>query len=221
MRKLKITVALLVMLLVCHAVFAAFVPVEKADKALVSLLGTYCDALQNLAERSDKPVEALMQLANLSDESVAEVLELYAADGSHESVTGISQLAVIFPRGVEEAKNADEFRRVAIHLAAYTAKNGLLFDKTPINQAEAAYSIVGYDFLFRYDGEKFVFKFVDVLGVDDFKAVVTYLAGVIPGATAWEYPRPGEIDIVAPGLSQFGFDSAVRFIEAKIYSTIY
>ncbi|MBR6085741.1 MAG: hypothetical protein IKP61_09055, partial [Spirochaetales bacterium] len=83
MRKLKITVALLVMLLVCHAVFAAFVPVEKADKALVSLLGTYCDALQNLAERSDKPVEALMQLANLSDESVAEVLELYAADGSH------------------------------------------------------------------------------------------------------------------------------------------
>ena len=222
MRKLKITVALLVMLFVCHAVFAAFVPVDKADKALVDRLGAYCDMLQNLEIRTNDPIGSYLNLANMPDDSIEVFIDLFFGDGPYESLTDVDTLKAIFPRGVEEAGKYDEFRRVAIHLAAYTAKNGSLHKGEPaIGQAEAQYSLVGYDYLFRYDGEKFIFKFVDAVGDEELEQIVTYLAIVIPGADAWDYPTAGEIDIYAAGLTQFGFDSAVRFIEAMIYSTIY
>lgn len=221
MRKLKITVALLVMLLVCHALFAAYVPVEKADPTLVNWLGVYCDVLQNYTEGAADPVAELLKIAGLPDESLSSSIKFYLADRPYESITSVEQLAAIFPRGVEEADEINQFRRAAFHLAVYTAKNGRLFPKTRIDLGGAQFNIFGYDFFLMYDGENFIFKFVDIIGEEEFKAIVTYLGSVIPGAQTWSYPRPGEIDIVAPGLSQFGFDSAVRFIEAKIYSTIY
>ena len=46
MRKLKITVAILVVLFACQAVFAAFVPVKAADPAVTGKLAKYCDKLK-------------------------------------------------------------------------------------------------------------------------------------------------------------------------------
>ena len=219
MRKLKITVALLVMLLVCHALFAAYVPVEKADPTLVNWLGVFCDVLQNYTEGAADPVGELMKIAALPDESLRSSIKFYLADRPYESVTSVEQLAAIFPRGVEETNEIDQFRRAAFHLAVYTARNGRLFPKTRIDLGGAQFNIFGYDFFLMYDGENFIFKFVDIIGEEEFKAIVTYLGSVIPGAQTWSYPKPGRIEIKAPGLTDFGFQSAVKLIESRIYGT--
>ena len=63
MRKLKITVAILVVLFACQAVFAAFVPVQKADPAVTDQLARYCDILQVLGQTQKDPVGFYKEMA--------------------------------------------------------------------------------------------------------------------------------------------------------------
>ena len=66
MKKLKIVLAILVVLFVSQSVFAAYRPVSKADSSVRFDLEYCVDVLQNLAAESNDPVEFYKQMAMAS-----------------------------------------------------------------------------------------------------------------------------------------------------------
>ena len=222
MRKLKIMVALLVLLFVCHAVFAAYMPVDKADKADVDQFAFCYDILRNLEFSNEDPVEMLLALANLDDETLKTFAVYYGDGKGTENITSVEELAAIFPRVIEGTDLINAFRRTAFHLAVYRAYNGIVRDTVVVDSAEARYELVGYDFIFRLEGNKFIFKFLDVVSDAELAQIGARIGMVVPGTQTWENTKPGEIVInLASGLTQTEFDSAVRLAESQIHSTIY
>jgi len=222
MRKLKITVAILVVLFACQAVFATFVPVQKAGSDVTRPLAAACDALQNLAERTDDPVAFYQKIASGSDEEIARIAEKFSLNNGYRSATTEEDLALIFPRGVEKTDDVNAFRRAAIHLAVYTARNGNLHAKEAISEAEEFFNIVGYGFAARLvDGKKIEFRFVDIYSDSELQAIAAKLCETLSNAASFEIPRFGEIDIYIDGISEFGFKAFVSAAQGLMYSLIY
>lgn len=224
MRKLKITVAILVVLFVCQAAFAAFVPVQKADPAVTDQLARYCDILQLLGESQKDPVEFYKEFAAAPDEALQMILLLYALpEDGYRSVTTMDDLARIFPRGVEPTDYVSAFRRAAIHLAAYTARNGRLHDTAVINEAQAEFDIVGYKYLLTLEGNTVKFNFIDIYSEEELAVISSMLGMCVSGAEfeGISSPRYGEIDITTSGMTQFGFDYLTAYARCLMYVMIY
>lgn len=222
MRKLKITVAILVVLFACQAVFAAFVPVQKADPAVTDQLARYCDVLLLLSETQDDPVNFFKEMAAGPDEALELIILLYGMPTlGYESVTTTEDLAKIFPRGVEATDEISAFRRAAIHLAAYTARNGRLEDDALIDEGKASFEIVGYKFLVTYEDSTMKFDFIDIYSEDDLKAIGYYLRAAAHAGEEILFPEYGEIDIVTSGITEFGFRQLAAFARSLMYSLIY
>lgn len=222
MRKLKITVAILVVLFACQAVFAGFVPVQKADSAVTDQLRRFCDILQNIGLQQEDPVAFYKDVAGSSDDAIRKIVQATYTPLGYESVTTIDELALIFPRGIEETVNPfDTFRRAAIHLASYTAKNGHMHDTALIEKAEATFSIVGYKYLLRFEDNTIKFDFIDIYSEDDLKAIGYYLRAAAHAGEEILFPEYGEIDIVTSGITEFGFRQLAAFARSLMYSLIY
>ena len=218
MRKLKITVAVLVVLFACQAVFAGFVPVQKADPAVTARLAEYCDILRNLGSKQKNPVAFFYGLASGSDEAIGKYIAGSGSPG-YESVTTMDELALIFPRGVEESSEADAFRRAALHLAVYASRYGM--DTALIQEAKADFRIVGYKYLVTVEGNKVKFDFIDIYSEDDLKAIGYYLRAAAHAGEEILFPEYGEIDIVTSGITEFGFRQLAAFARSLMYSLIY
>ncbi len=222
MRKLKITVAILVVLFACQAVFAAFVPVQKADPAVTDQLARYCDVLLLLSETQDDPVNFFKEMAAGPDEALELIILLYGMPTlGYESVTTMEDLAKIFPRGVEATDEVSAFKRAAIHLAAYTARNGRLEDDTLIDEGKASFEIVGYKFLVTYEDSTMKFDFIDIYSEEELDLYAGLLTLCVPLAEDVTRPGYGEIDIAAPKVTRFGFDYFVAFARSLMYTSIY
>ena len=219
MRKLKITVVLLVMFLVCQAAFAAYLPVDKADKEVTDQLATACDVLQSMALRTDDPVGFYKEVAGASDEDVVVLAILFGLSDGYRSVTTLDDLAKLFPRGVEATDYVNAFRRAAIHLAAYTARNGALQDTKPIAEAQESFNLFGYDFVVNLvGGDTIQFKYIDIYSAEEAQILAVMLAAIAPNAYDVLLPKAGEIDICTSGISEFGFTVFAREAESLMYS---
>ena len=218
MRKLKITVAVLVVLFACQAVFAGFVPVQKADSAVTARLAEYCDILRNLGSKQKNPVAFFYGLASGSDEAIGKYIAGSGSPG-YESVTTMDELALIFPRGVEESSEADAFRRAALHLAVYASRYGM--DTALIQEAKADFRIVGYKYLVTVEGNKVKFDFIDIYSDAELKDIAKRLAAFVPGVVAISFPEYGEIDITTTGITDFGFRLFVAKARSLMYSLIF
>ncbi|MBQ3696729.1 MAG: hypothetical protein II883_02285 [Spirochaetales bacterium] len=222
MRKLKITVAILVVLFACQAVFAAFVPVQKADPAVTDQLARYCDILQVLGQTQKDPVGFYKEMAAGPDEALGLIIALYALPQSgYESVTTMDDLAKVFPRGVEPTDEINAFKRAAIHLAAYTARNGRLNDTALIQEAKASFEIVGYKFMVTLEDNTIKFDFIDIYSEDELKMIGAMLSLAVTDAGDVTFPEYGEIDIATKGVTSFGFDYFVAYARSLMYSSIY
>lgn len=224
MRKLKIAVAILVVLFACQAAFAAFVPVQKADPAVTDKLARYCDILLLLSETQDDPVGFFKEIAAGPEDGLEMILLLYSMPTlGYESVTTTEDLAKVFPRGVEATDDISAFRRAAIHLAAYTARNGRLEDNSKIDEGKASFEIVGYKYLVTYEDGKMKFDFIDIFSELELGVYGGMLALCVPFAEldSITYPEYGEIDIAAPEITRFGFDYFVAYARSLMYTTIY
>jgi len=220
MRKLKIAVAILVVLFACQAVFADFVPAQKADPAVTDQLARACDVLQVMALTQDDPVAFYMSMATGDDLTIAVILAINPPLG-YEPVTTADELALIFPRGVEATDEINAFRRAAVHLAAYTASKGPLFDTALIQKAEASFQIVGYPYLVRLEGNTVMFDFIDIYSQEELESIAAWLSLYLPGVSAVTFPEYGEIDIVTEGITEFGFRQFVAFARSLMYTLIY
>lgn len=220
MRKLKIAVAILVVLFACQAVFADFVPAQKADPAVTNQLARACDVLQTMALTQDDPVAFYMSAATADDATIGVILAIYPPLG-YEPVTTTEELAKIFPRGVEATDAINAVRRAAIHLAAYNVSKGPLFDTALIQKAEASFQIVGYKYLVRLEGNTIMFDFIDIYSKEELEAIAALLSAFLPGVSAVTFPEYGEIDIVTEGITEFGFRQFVANARSLMYTLIY
>lgn len=223
MKKLKVVLAILVVLFVSQSVFAAYRPASKADPKVTFDLAYCADVLQNLAGDYDDPVEFYKHMAGAEDDEVAWALSLLGYGPGYTPVTTNEDLEKLFPRGVEETDILNAFRRAAIHLAMYTAKNGKGTGYTDVvSEAIEQFSIVGYDFGFELKDGAFFFKFVDAVGNEELNMIATVINRVIPGIEGFYYIRPG---VIAAALSQdltdIVFRTGLRALESMIYETIY
>lgn len=225
MKKLKVTMAILVVLFACQAAFAGFVPVSKAEAKVVQPLAASVEILQRMSIGQKDAVAFYAGMANASD---AQIEKIFAQYGFGRGLVGdatIGELEAIFVRGVEECSDYNAFRRAAFHLAVKAAKvdYGKGFeDKTAkIDSAEEKFAIVGYDYIFRLKGNTVVFKFIDAVGKKDIPVIANALMAVVPGAKSFSNPTYGEIDIETSGLTEYQFKSFVTFAEGLIYNTIY
>ena len=219
MRKLKIVVAVLVVLFACQAAFAGFVPVQKADPAVTRPLARFCDILQSKGLAQKNPVAFYMEMAGSSDEAIAAIIADKGAK-AYESATTLEQLAQVFPRGVEATDDINAFRRAALHLAIYTANNGHLQSSAKIDAAEASFEIVGYKYLVRLVGKTIKFDFIDIYSEAELRAIADKLASDVP-AVGVSFPEYGEIDIETTGITEFGFRQFVAKARSLMYSLIY
>ena len=161
MKKLKIVLAILVVLFVSHSAFAAYLPVSKADSSVKFDLEYCVDVLQNLAAESNDPVEFYRQMALADDDKASWALSLLNYGPGYVPVTTDADLAKLFPRGIEATDILNTLRRAAIHLALYASKNngrGTGSDEV-IHYAQESYSLVGYNYEFEYEEGVFYFKF--------------------------------------------------------------
>lgn len=219
MRKLKITIAILVVLFAGQAAFAAYVPVDKADSDVTAQLGAACDVLQGLALRTDDPVGFYTEAASASDEEISVIATLFGLNAGYRSVTTLDDLSKLFPRGVEATDTLNAFRRAAIHLAAYTARNGHLQDTATIAEAEERFNLFGYAFVARLvDGDTIQFKYIDIYSEEEVQLMAMMLATFVQNANDVLLPKAGEIDICTTGISEFGFRLFAREAEALFYS---
>ena len=223
MKKLKIAVALLVMLFAAQAVFAgAFVPVQRADAKVVAPLGGFCDALQNLAQGEGDKVAFYQKMAAATDDQIDAVIARFGIGTHYVSATKISDLEALFPRGIEETSLYNAFRRAAIHLAIYVAKNGSApLSEAPCPAAMAYFNIVGYDFRIEVEENTLYFKYVDAVGQDEIAQIGKALMAVAPGAVSFSNPTYGVIAIETNGLTDAGFDTFVSAAMGLVYGTIY
>lgn len=225
MKKLKIVLAILVVLFVSQSVFAAYRPVSKADSSVRFDLAYCVDVLQNLASESNDPVEFYKQMSTADDDKVSWALS-YLSYGpiGYVPVTTDADLEQLFPRGVEETDILNTFRRAAIHLALYASKNngrGTGSDEV-IHYAKEQYFLVGYNFEFEYEERVFFFKFVDAVSDEEMAMFATVISWAIPWIDGFYYVRPGVIAATLRNdLTDIVFRTGVRAIESMIYKTIY
>ena len=219
MRKLKITVAVLVVLFACQAVFAGFVPVQKADPAVTGQLAKYCDILQGYGLKQKDPVAFYLEMAASSDEAIGKIISTIGP--GYQSVTTLDELALVFPRGVEATSEANAFRRAAVHLAAYIANNGHMHGYATIKEAETSFQIVGYKYVLRLAEGKIKFDFIDIYSDAELRDIAAKLAEVLPGAGEISFPEYGEIDIATTGITEFGFRLFAAYARNLMYSLIY
>ena len=94
--------------------------------------------------------------------------------------------------------------------------------KTQGLNAEVAYRLVGYDYIFSLDGNEVTFKYVDAVGDDEVPVIAAALMGVLPGAVGYEAPIGGTIVLKAKAnLTAVQFNEFVAAAQALIYDTIY
>lgn len=222
MRKLRISVAILVVLFACQAVFAGFVPVQKADPAVTAELAVYCDALQTAGLEAADPVGFYKEMALIPEETFKLLIPFLGEGSGYKSVTTMDELALIFPRGVEETDSVNAFRRAAIHLAAYTARNGNLHSTETIKEAEKSFKVVGYGFVGKLvEGKTIQFKFVDIYSDVELAMIGAALAMNVQGIQDVAIPRSGEIDFSTSGITEFGFDAFMAYAESLMYRYFY
>lgn len=224
MKKLKIVLAILVVLFVSQSVFAAYLPVSKADSS-VKLDLEYCvDVLQNLAAESNDPVEFYRQMALADDDKAAWALSLLNYGPGYVPVTTDEDLAKLFPRGIEATDILNTLRRAAIHLALYASKNngrGTGSDEV-IQYAQESYSLVGYNYEYEYEEGVFYFKFIDTVSEEELNMIAAVINRAIPWIDSFYYVRPGVIAATLMyDLTDIVFKTGVRAIESMIYETIY
>ena len=224
MKKLKIVLAILVVLFVSQSVFAAYRPVSKADSSVRFDLEYCVDVLQNLAAESNDPVEFYKQMAIADDDKVAWALSLLNYGPGYVPVTTDADLEQLFPRGVEATDMLNTLRRAAIHLALYASKNngrGTGSDEV-IHNAKEQYFLVGYNFEFEYEDGVFYFKFVDTASDEELNLIAAVINRAIPWIDGFYYVRPGVIAAtLAYDITDIVFRTGVRAIESMIYETIY
>ena len=218
MRKIRMTTAVLVLLLACQAVFAAFVPVEQADPSLIRRMAVMCDAVQRVALSAENPVAAYMDMASAKDEDIRSLAALYNLTERRDSVTTVEELSKIFPGGLEETDGYHIFRRAAIHMAFHTAKNGNLHATTPIQEAKEIFDLFGYGFAVELEGGDTVkFKFIDIYSADELAALVVRIGILVPNVTEASITRAGEFLYKTTGVSDFEFQFMVNSIKSVMY----
>ncbi|MBR2282640.1 MAG: hypothetical protein IJ863_08465 [Spirochaetales bacterium] len=218
MKKFKTAFAILLVFFSCQAVFAGFVPVGQADKAVVTPLAAACDVLR-VEAAGEKDAEAFyFAMASATDKQIDEMLARYGVNGGYVPVTSMDDLALLFPRGVEEADRYDSFKRAAAHL-------GFLADRisgsSAVEAAKASFSLVGYDFVVELADGSMAFKYLDVTSAAEDKAIADALMAIAPGAVSCAAPKGGRIDIKTNGMTQFEFDVFCAATLGLIYDTIY
>ena len=223
MKKLKVVLAILVVLFVSQSVFAAYRPASKADPKVTFDLAYSADVLQNLAGDYPDPVEFYMHMAGAEDDEVAWALSLLGYGPGYMPVTTTEDLEKLFPRGVEETDILNAFRRTALHLAMYTSRNGAGTGSAEVlPYAQEQFYLVGYNFEFELKDGAFFFKFVDAVGDEELNMIATVINRVIPGIEGFYYIRPGVIAAALyQDLTEVVFRTGVRALESMIYETIY
>ena len=218
MRKLKITTAVLVVLFVCQAVFAGFVPVKEADPELIHRLTALCDTVQRMGYNTDHPAKAFLELASAADEDIRNIGYVFNLTKSYESVTTAEELETLFPFGVEDASVYNLFRRAAVHLAFHAQKNGTLHDTAHVTEAEAFFRLFGYGFAVELEnGDTVRFKFIDFMSEEKLNLLANRIGHMVPGVTDFQVPRSGEFVYKTTGFSEFGFAAFVNSIKSIMH----
>ena len=195
MRKLKITTAVLVVLFVCQAVFAGFVPVKEADPELIHRLTALCDTVQRMGYNTDHPAKAFLELASAGDEDIRNIGYVFNLTKSYESVTTAEELETLFPFGV-----------------------GTLHDTAHVTEAEAFFRLFGYGFAVELEnGDTVRFKFIDFIIEEKLYLLANRIGHMVPGVTDFQVPRSGEFVYKTTGFSEFGFAAFVNSIKSIMH----
>lgn len=213
MKRNKITLAVLIVLFVCQFAFAsAFQSAGNAGTAAVWQHATAYDALKVLAESQWNKYDYFMSVASASDAKIEAIIAECGITEKYTPKTGAATLDALFPFGIEETSLVNAFKRTALQLAWYYRRNVL----TAVSNAQ--FSVVGYEFALRPDGNNVIFNYLDI--GQDADAVAKAVMAVIPGATGYEIGLFGKITFTTRGLSIEAFDQVKADVTALIYKAL-